>query len=570
MILHRKKQIMILLITSILFTFILPTSFVIGETNNFVTINVDILNVRSGPGLDEDVVAKVYMGEKYPIIEEKNNWIKIKLNNNSEGWVASWLVEKGSEQTSLKSAEATVDNLNVRSGPSTSFAIIDQIHPDKKYPVIEQQGEWVKIQLNADKSGWVASWLVKITDESPSEQTLEKELVTVQADTLNVRSGPAVSYDILGKLKKGDQVEVVSVQDGWYKIVYNSGFGWIASEFASKSNTSTEPKTENNTNKKLMVNAENVNLRSGPSTNNKILKTLNYGEILNVLEASGEWYKVSLESSPTTIGWVINWYVVEYNQVSNQPTVTILYPSTNLREAPSTTSAVIARANEGDQFPILAVEGEWYKIQLPDKRVAYVAGWIVSTSGISQDISHGVDDSLTGKTIVIDAGHGGKDIGATGSHFKSYEKELNLKVAKLLQKKLEAAGATVIMTRTTDVKIALEDRTYIASKNDADAFISIHHNTNSDESINGTITYYYDDYDKQLASKIQTEIVKSAGTKDLNARYGDYFVLRENTQLSVLVELAFISNYQDELKARSEKFQENAAEGIFQGLIKYF
>lgn len=555
-----------------------------ANTNNLVKIAVDGLNVRSGPGLEYEVIGKVNKGETLQIIEEKNKWYKISFSNNKVGWVAGWYTEQYIDSTPVvKTAEANVTYLNVRTGPSTSFAVIEQIHPETKYPIIEIEGDWVKIQLNSNKVGWVAKWLVNISESSPSTETLKSDFVTIQADNLNVRSGPSTDFQIIGKLNKGAQVEVIAIEEGWYKIKFNNSFGYIASKYASQIDSYNDNNSENqadnktesseneNKSQQVIVNTNILNLRSGPSIQHDITGKLYHGDILTVLDKNGDWIYISKTTSPEIKGWVANWLVSDYNLVvSNQPTVIILNPGTNLREGPSTSTNVIGIANAGDQFPIIATEGDWYQIQLPDGRKAYVAGWIVTTKGMEQNISRGIEKILQGKRIVIDAGHGGRDNGATGLHFKSIEKNLNLEVAKLLEKKLTATGATVYMTRTDDSKPSLQARVDTAIIHRADAFVSIHHNTNIDTSINGTITYYRDSSDKELAKSIQSEVVKKTGTKDLGYRYGDYFVLRENSQVGVIVELAFISNYHDELKARSSKFQENAAEGIFQGLIKYF
>lgn len=581
---YRRLTILILLVL------LIPgIIFIHGEvqanSNKFVKITVDGLNVRNGPGLDYDVIGKVNKGETLQIIEEKNKWYKIKLKNNSEGWIAGWYVEQYTESTLIsKVAEANVTYLNVRSGPSTSFAIVEQIHPETKYPVIEIEGDWVKIQLNSNKTGWVAKWLVNITESSPSTETLESDFVTIQADNLNVRSGPSTATQVIGKLNRGAKVEVIAIEDGWYKIKFNNTFGYIASKYATQidsynNNNNSENLADNKTkssenenkSQQVIVNTNILNLRSGPDNQYEVIGKLKNGDILTVLDKDGDWFYISKATAPEIKGWVANWLVSDYNLVvSNQPTVTILNPGTNLREGPSTSTNVIGIANAGEQFPIIATEGDWYQIQLPDGRKAYVAGWIVTTKGMEQNISRGIEKILQGKRIVIDPGHGGRDNGATGLHFKSIEKNLNFEVAKLLEKKLTAAGATVYMTRTDDSKPSLQARVDTAIIHRADAFVSIHHNTNIDTSINGTITYYRDSSDKELAKSIQSEVVKKTGTKDLGYRYGDYFVLRENSQVGVIVELAFISNYHDELKARSNKFQENAAEGIFQGLIKYF
>jgi len=487
------KQSLFLIILGIFVLGAFVIAEVAGNDNGQVKVAVDVLNVRSGPGLEYEIIDKLLLGEQYPINKESGAWINIQINNQ-DGWVANWLVERINTPAQVKNqtAEATGTNVNVRSGPSTSFSVIQQIQPGTKYPVVDQEGDWVKIQLTGDKFGWVANWLLAISEDSPTESTLNKDYVRINVDKLNVRSGPSTDYSIIGSLQRDELVKVIAVEQGWYKINFNEEIGYIAGEFVSEA------------------------------------------------------------------------------AIENQPTVVILNPGTNLREGPSTNTKVVAIANVGEKFPIVSTSGDWYQIIISDGSTAYVAGWIVSVTGMENKIDKGIDKALKGKVIVVDPGHGGNDYGATGLHFKSLEKSLNLLVAGKLQKKLEAAGAKVVMTRTTDKKIYLQERVDIAINKKADAFISVHHNTNNNMSINGTITYYYSKSDKKLAEVVQKELIKQTGLTDLGARYGNFFVLRENPRLSILAELAFISNYQDELTARSENFQEKAAEGLFQGIIKYF
>ena len=104
---------------------------------------------------------------------------------------------------------------------------------------------------------------------------------------------------------------------------------------------------------------------------------------------------------------------------------------------------------------------------------------------------------LSGKTVIVDAGHGGYNPGAIANG--SIEKDNNLAVALLLEKQLKEAGATVIMTRSTDRAVAtkvtslrseLQARVDIAERNDGDIFVSIHSNSNDNPNFHGAMTFY--------------------------------------------------------------------------------
>jgi N-acetylmuramoyl-L-alanine amidase len=466
-------------------------------------VNVETLNVRQGPGLEHPVFSQIGRGEAYSVMETKNDWIQIKLSSGELGWVADWLVTRQvlTQQIQVRSQ---VDVLNIRSGPSTQFPVIQQMNKDDGYPFLVREGDWIQIELSKDLKGWVAEWLTSTSSDSNQASSPSPTQVKISASILNVRSGPSTDFNRIGQLQNGDIVTVHEINDQWYKIDYNGQTGWVAGWLVQK-----------------------ISGSAGSETN------------------------------PET--------------VKDGPQVKIINPGTNLRSGPGTNYSVVDRGNEGDLFPILETKGKWYKISLSSGKPAYVAGWIVATKGITPIVDPKLNSYLSEKTIIIDPGHGGKDNGATGSHFDTLEKVLNMKVSFLLKNKLEAAGAKVILTRETDSKISLETRVNLAHQHKADAFISVHHNTHANSRISGGITYYYEgSRDRKLANLVQREIIKQTKLKDLKARKGDFFVLRENAQLAVLCELGFLTNYQDEFRVRTKKFQEQAAEGIFQGILLYF
>ncbi len=563
-----KKILIILFSSFFIFNIILQPS-TIKASNDAIIIKVENLNVRSGPSLDNNIQTTINKNEIYNISEEKNGWYKI-IVDNREGWIAGYLVEHISENNK-NSIKANSPDINIRSGPSTSLSIIAQIQPNTEYLLLEDDGEWLKIQLSADKVGWVAKWLVTITENTTTPISTQYDSAKINADILNVRSGPSTNDQIIGKLYMEDLIKITDITEGWYKIIYKDSYGWIASEYTNKELSDEETQLSQTLSQSVIVQPSVLNLREGPGLEYKIITQLIKDDVLITNQSQKEWLHVTLESNPDINGWVASSLVIESERVvTNEPTVTILNPGTNLREGPSTSSSVLALADSGDQFPIIATEGDWYQILLPDGEKVYVAGWIVTTIGIDKIINHGINELLENRVIVIDAGHGGKDCGATGANFNTIEKDLNLSIALALQKKLEAANSKVVMIRTTDVKISLQQRVDTSIFSNADAFISIHHNTNLDPSLNGTITYYYSNADKKLADIIHSELINYNYLNDLNTRYGDYFVIRENPNPSILIEAAFISNYHDELKVKSSKYIDNVAEGIFQGIIKYF
>jgi N-acetylmuramoyl-L-alanine amidase len=179
-------------------------------------------------------------------------------------------------------------------------------------------------------------------------------------------------------------------------------------------------------------------------------------------------------------------------------------------------------------------------------------------------------EPLNGRIIVLDPGHGGKDNGAT-SYVGTHEKTLTLETARMVEQRLEKAGAHVIMTRTSDTFIPLEQRAAISNQNHADAFISFHYNCSPNPSANGITDFYYNkSKESELASDILNEVVEVTKLNNLGTRFDNLSVLRNNLRPSTLIELGFLSSKQDDPIVESSAFREEVAQGVYLGLLDYF
>lgn len=174
---------------------------------------------------------------------------------------------------------------------------------------------------------------------------------------------------------------------------------------------------------------------------------------------------------------------------------------------------------------------------------------------------------LNGKTIVLDPGHGGKDVGSTGS-LGTYEKDVTLLTALNVRRELVKQGATVVMTREADTTISLEARTELALAKNADLFISIHFDAFQTNDVYGMTTYYNKPQDQEIAWQIHDQLFKQGiDTKDRGVKLGDYHVIRENTKPAILLELGYISNKNEEARMQSKLFQDQISMAIVSGVM---
>lgn len=186
-------------------------------------------------------------------------------------------------------------------------------------------------------------------------------------------------------------------------------------------------------------------------------------------------------------------------------------------------------------------------------------------------------NSGNGKIVVIDAGHGGSDPGASGSvGGKTYqEKSINLAVAKKVRDILSENGVTVLMTRDSDTYPSLTQRSDFANANKAVIFTSIHSNSASSSSASGFEVYYSVQNNSgatgltsaELAASVAKNISKNVSIKNRGVKTENHVVTRTSTMPAILVELGFMSNPDELSLLLSEDFQYSIAKGIADGIL---
>lgn len=416
--------------------------------------------------------------------------------------------------------------------------------------------------------------------------------ISVATDDLNVRSGPSLDDQVIATLKKGEEYPVIKEVGDWLQIsISPEETGWIVNYLVTKkeadisSVAGAESKIAENENssKTAIIIADSLNVHSEPILNGTIVNNLLKGTIVNVISKKNDYGWVEIEHAGQT-GWVSSIYLQETNanadKITNEQTVTtskiwILHNGTNIRRNQNTQSAILDRANKGDAFEAVHSENDWIELKLSNGQTGYVASELVSTQEVNTEetstvvSNEGLDQYLQNKKIVIDPGHGGKDDGATGAN-GTLEKKVTLETASYLFNKLKEAGADVSLTRQRDEYLSLPSRVDMASYRDADAFISIHYDSTKNNNVRGLTTYYYHPWQKELAINIHSAVIGQTNMEDRGTRFGDYYVIRENSQKAILIELGFLSNPSEELHVTSDQYQQSAATGIYEGLARYF
>jgi N-acetylmuramoyl-L-alanine amidase len=192
--------------------------------------------------------------------------------------------------------------------------------------------------------------------------------------------------------------------------------------------------------------------------------------------------------------------------------------------------------------------------------------------------SSAASHALSGRLVVVDAGHGGFDPGASGVD-GTREDELNLKVAEYLKAALELHGAQAILTRRDENALAgtkeedMAERRRIITESQSDIVVSIHMNSYTDESVSGPLVLFMKGSSRgeRLAKCVQNNMIDLLKPDRKNsARADDLYILRSGNQPCVIVECGYLSNEKEMQRLKSADYQQQLADAICQGVIDYF
>lgn len=177
---------------------------------------------------------------------------------------------------------------------------------------------------------------------------------------------------------------------------------------------------------------------------------------------------------------------------------------------------------------------------------------------------------LIGKTIVVDPGHGGTsgNLGPMGLS----EGYVNLEIARLTKEGLSEKGAVVHMTRDKNEFVSLSERVKMCNELKPDVILSIHQNVFGDPALGGTETFYYpgDNEGKNISEHIHSELLSGLELKNQGVKEADLFILRETNSPASLVNVAFLSNPEEERKLSEPQFRKRAADAFIEGIWAYY
>ena len=224
----------------------------------------------------------------------------------------------------------------------------------------------------------------------------ETQSVIVNPKLINIRSGPGLTYAVIGSLKKGDRVNILATSDDWLQINVGNEKGWIASWLVSPSDKSAT------TSSTIVSRVDGLNIRSGPSVGSAILGRLNAGDEAIMTSRDESWAQVVVNG---TNGWVHADYITEIAGQTKQEstavkidTFTIAVDALNVRKDADLSSKRVGLIYKDESYEVLEVNGNWIQISFENGKT----GWVYSFHGTVSSSTSGAKKEATNlKSVTI-------------------------------------------------------------------------------------------------------------------------------------------------------------------------
>ncbi len=556
------------------------------------------VNLRSDAGTDAELRGQASRGDRFLVLGTKTVgekvWYQVMPAAGGEKvWIASWYTELEAQTQANASGAVNPGNqadpnppadsggslvgktivvtgstVNLRSAASTSSAVLGRTVKGDTYTVLAETavgGEtWYQVKLRSGAKAWIAGWLVEAQSGSPSStpgnsssssqsgsppsdekyDVVGKEIVILYSG-VNLRTEPGTDAKVAGTAEKGGVYTVLAMQrvggEAWYQIkLANGSKVWIASWLTDKPDGSASSS----------VQLTQVELRSVEEQSHKTVITIKHGQ--------GNPYSTVRATADSLTVRLQNAYLGQNAQIDKA------YSGGPLRHL------AVEKSGSGTLQAVLTLEAGAYCTVKENGSNLVITVYSRNSNGVQ---------SLAGKVIVLDPGHGGSDPGAVGRVLGVTDAQVGLSEGLKLRDLLQAQGAKVIMTRESDIYVGLYDRPAVSNRAEADLFVSIHANSSESTSPRGIRVYYYAPESnanlyaqsyvrKELATKVSNALAAATGN-DSKVMTANYAVLRQNDRPCILIETGFLSNAEEEALLGDDKYLQTQAQAVCDGIVAY-
>jgi len=467
--------------------------------------------------------------------------------------------------------------VNIRSGAGTDYSRIAQVTRGTRLPILAEKDAWYLVEVPGGPTGWIASWLVELPDATPKGGIRLRENFAAPVDvtrsalimknSVNVRSAPLIASSVISSATLGQQLPVTGEENGWFAVHLPDGqSGWIAGWLAAirygAHNRAAAADTGRTTGLVSRWDAGGQAMTGAlPLLTGMDVEQSGSGILLRVTAATPLALPASFHlENPSRL-------VFDFTaQLANQ------------------TESPILQANHGpvSLFRVSRFNEQTVRIVAD---LQSPASYAISQTADSMTVIIQIKPvDPAGRIIVIDPGHGALQpwgdsdpgaIGPTGLREREVVRSISLELGNILLNE----GFTVIYTRKGDTELTLEERALVAGISGAELLVSIHVNASTNRAIAGTMTFYHAPWGtglepqiqarRALAGFIQAELLDRLQREDRGVREANFMVLRSSPVPAALVEVAFISNPEEEKLLADPAFQRLAAEAVALGIKRY-
>lgn len=403
------KMLILLLVVSLI-----PFGVVAAQGTAAVTAR-NQANVRGGPGLGFWYVGLLNPGETVPVmgVSPDGAWWYIR-GSFGNGWVAASVVDAYNTGGVAVYNPGTIISIvgaevNVRSGPGVTAPVLGKIQPGGQIYLLGQNadGTWLNVQTQFGNS-WVAAEYTSVGGPAGGGVTVtsSQPYAIVNAAYLNIRSGPGVSYAILGTVTGGTQLPILgqNADASWFNVDTVFGEGWVSdlyvitrNYFGSSPDTTSTIDPSTIVGPTAVINTGALNVRSGPSATYTVLGVVRGGEQYEIVARNVDFSWVVIETA-TFVGWVNRIYVIirgdsTYLPVAGADSVftapggdVVEVPSAiigpiafvatgalNIRSGPNAVFDSIGVVYAGTRMPIIGNSADlrWWQVSSP-----FGVGWV--------------------------------------------------------------------------------------------------------------------------------------------------------------------------------------------------
>ncbi|MGV1031373.1 SH3 domain-containing protein [Clostridium perfringens] len=375
-------------------------------------ISSEDIGLRKGADSSHEIITSIPSGARVNIIDKMSkDWYKVSYKDFTGYLQAKDIRVLGDELNQDNVGLISANQLNVRTSPNENGQVIGTLHKNDKVNVLDKSIDgWYKIDFNGRRA-YVSSKYVNLISYKNNEVKTEVKKEPIEGTgkvnintALNVRQASTTNSRIIGSLKGGEKVNIISESNGFYKIEFNNSYGYVYSKYISKDGDSEKvqvvkqeevkkekvdeskkeakatPKAEpvvlavRSLNKTGIVNvSSSLNVREGAGTSSKVIGSLSGNTKVTIVGEEGAFYKIEYKGSH---GYVAKEYIKDIKDaVVTEPEkpsapentektgVVNVSSSLNVREGASTSSKVIGSLSGNTKVIIVGEEGAFYKIE---------------------------------------------------------------------------------------------------------------------------------------------------------------------------------------------------------------